>query len=415
MEIPCDALIIGAGPAGAATAILLRLAGWRVVLVEKSVYPRQKVCGECISAGGLALLDELGVGAAVSAFASAELRQVGWMGEASSLAADLPSCGPGRHQYGRALGRDLLDKLLVDRARELGVTILQPAKVKGVWGEPGNFECEILECEKQPAGVTVHALRVRASVVIDAHGSWDAAPGDTNRASRHIRHGSDLFGFKASFTDATLPEGNLPVLAFAGGYGGMVIAERGRLTLAGCIRRDTLRALRQNLRARSAGSVFEQYLRNSCPGVQASLKEARQVGSWLTVGPLRLGMRRGETRGLFRVGNAAGEMHPLIGEGMHMALESAFLLSSCLQSECAGKTHAVRWMELQRAYELAWRRAFVPRMRVAAAFAQLTMRSALHTPTQAILRRWPSLLTHAAQLAGKTLSPYHGIKVKGTS
>ena len=121
MATESDALIIGAGPAGAATAILLRLAGWRVVLVEKSAYPRQKVCGECLTAGSLALLDELGVGAAVCARASPELRQVGWMGKSPAVVAELPACAQGIHRYGRALGRDHLDKLLVDRAQELGV------------------------------------------------------------------------------------------------------------------------------------------------------------------------------------------------------------------------------------------------------------------------------------------------------
>ena len=65
MTRDADALIIGAGPAGAATAILLAQAGWQVILVEQHAYPRQKVCGECLTAGGLALLDELGVGAQV--------------------------------------------------------------------------------------------------------------------------------------------------------------------------------------------------------------------------------------------------------------------------------------------------------------------------------------------------------------
>src|ERR1700728_3861100 len=78
-RVDADVLVIGAGPAGASTAILLKLAGWRVILVEKSSYPRQKVCGECLSAASLALLDQLGVGAAVQDRAGPELHQVGWM------------------------------------------------------------------------------------------------------------------------------------------------------------------------------------------------------------------------------------------------------------------------------------------------------------------------------------------------
>src|ERR1700689_1643609 len=113
--IDADALVIGPGPAGASTAILLKLAGWRVILVEKSSYPRQKVCGECLSAASLALLDLLGLGAVVRDRAGPELHQVGWMRGAAILVADLPPCTDGPHRYGRALGRDQLDAILVNR------------------------------------------------------------------------------------------------------------------------------------------------------------------------------------------------------------------------------------------------------------------------------------------------------------
>jgi 2-polyprenyl-6-methoxyphenol hydroxylase-like FAD-dependent oxidoreductase len=397
-----DVLIVGAGPAGTATAILLRRAGWRVVLVEKSMYPRQKVCGECLTAGGLSLLDELGVGAAVRAHASPDLSRVGWMGSAASLTADLPACQQGVHRYGRAIGRDHLDKVLIDHAQELGVILRQPAEVRRVQGRPGNFECEIQESEKLRARSPIHTRLHRAAVVIDAHGSWDAGPSVGSYGARAPHRGSDLFGFKASFVGAALPAGVLPVLAFSGGYGGMVVAEGGRVTVAGCIRRETLRVLRVRSRGTSAGIAFEGHLRTSCPGVQESLEGARRIGSWLTVGPLRLGIRVGEARGLFRVGNAAGETHPLIGEGISMALESAFLLTTQLLPHTAVKVPSIGWTQIHKAYQRAWRTVFAPRMRVAAAYAHMTMQPTLHSPTQAVLRRWPGLLTYAAQLAGKS-------------
>ena len=61
-----DALVIGGGVAGSTAAILLAAAGWSVALVEKRAFPRRKVCGECIAAPNVALLDALGVGRRVS-------------------------------------------------------------------------------------------------------------------------------------------------------------------------------------------------------------------------------------------------------------------------------------------------------------------------------------------------------------
>jgi 2-polyprenyl-6-methoxyphenol hydroxylase-like FAD-dependent oxidoreductase len=307
-----------------------------------------------------------------------------------------------------------LDTLLVDRASVLGVIVLQPARVSSVRGDAGNFSCEIQSTARPRAARVGHSDMHRAAVVVDAHGSWDAEPSGEMRVPPARRRPSDLFGFKASFADAALPTGVLPVIAFPGGYGGMVLAEDGRATVAGCIRRDFLHGLRGRLRHASAGEAFERHLRDSCPGMQAALTGARRMGNWLSVGPLRLGSRVRGPSGLFRVGNAAGETHPLIGEGMSMALESAFLLASHL-TRFAVDGDSVPWIDLHRTYETAWRAAFAPRMRVASAYAHLAMQPVLNAPTQAVLRRWPSLLTKAARLAGKARPHHLGITPEGTS
>jgi menaquinone-9 beta-reductase len=406
--IDADVLIIGAGPAGASTAILLRLAGWRVILVEKSAYPRQKVCGECLSAAGLALLDELGVGAAVRDRAGPELQQVGWMSGASTLIAHLPPCTDGPYRYGRALGRDQLDAILVNRASELGVILIQPGKVRSVRGELGDFECDIqlsaADCARP--GRSHESVIRRVPIVVDAHGSWEMGPEDGVRLiPRMPRHASDLFGFKASFVNASLPQGLLPVLSFSGGYGGVVMAEAGRLTLAGCIRRDALAGWRGHLPGASAGDAFEMYLRASCRGLREILAGALRLEPWLSIGPLRPHIRLSRPDRLFSVGNAAGEIHPLIGEGMSIALQSAFLLAGLLIRQPARAINATRALEIHQAYRSAWRNVFASQLRLAAIFAQIAMRPVLSLPVTRLLANWPQLLTAAAHLAGKARKP----------
>lgn len=393
-----DAVVVGAGPAGAATAILLARAGWQVVLVEKDDYPRRKVCGECITAGTLALLDELGVGAGIRAHVGAELRQVGWMSESATLVADFPPCTQGPYRYGRALSREYLDTLLVQRAMAGGVKVLQPARVRVIRGEPGRYECDIEAGHR--ARHTLHA-----GVIIDAHGSWQKGPEalETGRASRSPRRPSDLFAFKAVFQNTKLAPGLLPVMSLPGGYGGMVIADQGQATLACCLRRDTLAACRSRQRDLPVGEVVETFLRQSCRGVRESLDGALRLGPWLTVGPLWPGAHLAASGAIFRVGNAAGESHPLIGEGISMALQSATLLARALtrQSPVIDRELA---LQLQGDYARAWQRAFSQRLRVAALYAHVAMRPYLAAPARRLSARWPALLTHAARLARKATS-----------
>ena len=64
-----DAIVVGAGPAGAISALVMARAGARVLIVDRATFPRDKLCGDTINPGSLALLDLLGVGARVRSMA----------------------------------------------------------------------------------------------------------------------------------------------------------------------------------------------------------------------------------------------------------------------------------------------------------------------------------------------------------
>ncbi len=395
MRTHFDAVIIGAGPAGAACAILLAGAGWSVGLVEKQRFPRRKVCGECIAASNLPLLAALGVGAQFDALAGPEIRRIALMHRTRTVIAAMPAAADAAFPWGRALGRETLDTLLRDRACDLGVTIFQPWCVVGIDGEAGNWSCHARAIE------TERRVLLRSPLLIDAHGSWETLRENATTPPR-LHRADDLLAFKANFTGGTLADGLLPILAFAGGYGGMVRAGGGVTTLACCVRRDRLYALRRAAPGMAVGQAVERYLRRACRGVDDALSAALRTGAWIGSGPLRPGVRAGLDAVPFQVGNAAGEAHPIVGEGMSMALQAAFLLCTRLTGQCAPALQSAAGQRaLAGHYGLAWRRQFGPRLRLAAAFAHLAMHDASGALMSRLTQLFPALLTQGAIQAGK--------------
>jgi flavin-dependent dehydrogenase len=394
MTVAVDALIVGAGPAGSAAAILLARAGWSVALVEKERFPRRKVCGECVAPSNLPLLDSLGVGAGFEDAAGPPLRRVAFMHAGRVAESDMPAPTDGRGRWGRALGRETLDAMLLEQARAAGAEVLQPWSAQAIDGGPGDWHCRIRSMDSDRESV------VRARAAIDAHGSWEALPSE-RRASRRTPRASDLLAFKANFRDAALAEGTLPVLGFRGGYGGMVVADGGTTTVACCIRRDRLEACRAASPGLRAGEAVEALLVRECRGVREALQGAARIGRWLAAGPLQPGVRVDAGAGPLRIGNAAGEAHPIIGEGMSMALQSAWLL--CSELIAAGrpdgsKTGAASQRRAAQRYVAQWRRQFEPRLLFAAAFARLAMHPAPSAALVGLSRTWPGMLTVGARI-----------------
>ena len=398
MQTRFDAIIIGAGLAGSTAAILLARAGWSVALVEKQRFPRRKVCGECIAASNLPLLDALGIGGEFLAMAGPELRRVALMHGQRILTADLPAADQPGRAWGRTLGRETLDTLLRDQARASGAVVLQPWTVQALSGTAGAHRCEIRAIGSD------HVESLHAPVLIAAHGSWEHLPAGRT-ARRLARRPGDLFAFKANFRGGSLAPGLLPVLSFKGGYGGMVLADQGLTTLACCIREDQLEACRRASPGLNAGEAVEAFLKQRCRGVAQALDSAQREGMWLATGPIHPGIRLRTDDSMFRIGNSAGEAHPIIGEGMSMAMQSAWLLCARLLDPATSDdgSFGIAWQSrMRRRYAADWRSHFAPRLRLAAVLAHLAMRPALISPWLPLLARWPGVMTYGARQGGKT-------------
>jgi flavin-dependent dehydrogenase len=240
-------------------------------------------------------------------------------------------------------------------------------------------------------------------VVIAAHGSWE--PG--NLTSQHLPQAPQpghLFGFKAHLKNTELPGELMPLLAFPGGYGGLVHSNGGLVSLSCCIRRDVLMRLTRGPSG-TAGSAVLTHILETCSAARRVLHKAQLADKWLSSGPIRPGIREMYKDGIFRVGNAAGEAHPAVAEGIGMAMQSAWLLAECLPDRAGSITDdALQWVG--REYTRRWRQTFVSRIRAAGLFASLAMRPRLSSVASAAFQCIPSMLALCAAWSGKTALPF---------
>jgi flavin-dependent dehydrogenase len=173
-----DIVIVGSGPAGSALAILSGRLGKSVLLVDKSIFPRDKICGEAISPGALNILEKIGIKAELEKLNIEKVTGVTFHTPYSSAKVYYPE-----NHYGYAVSRRVLDKLLLDFARQQdNITVIEGFNLKNVSIEP---EQVIITGEKDKeqlnfSGSVLAAADGRYSPVAKLLGMYNFQP-ETNR------------------------------------------------------------------------------------------------------------------------------------------------------------------------------------------------------------------------------------------
>ncbi|MCW8385643.1 FAD-dependent oxidoreductase [Fluoribacter dumoffii] len=378
-----DVLIIGGGPAGATTALLLAEAGWSVGLLEKKKFPRRKVCGEFISGTSLSLLQKMGLEEFYLTHGGPEINKVGLYADNVMLTTKMPSSASS--QWGRALAREYLDTELVNKAKLRDVQVWQPCEAIHLQRtKKGEFICSVKANDE---------IELSASLVVVANGSWEKS---IEHLETKIHKPSDLLAFKAHFTNSSLPADLMPLLAFPGGYGGIVHSSMQKVTLSCCIRRDVLQNLRLKTPGIHAGEAVYRYLLSQCRGVRESLGNAERVCAWLATGPIRPGIRCCYRDGIFFAGNIAGEAHPIVAEGISMAMQSGWLLASNLEQ------FKGNWNRAGILYSKQWNKYFRTRIQASALFAHLAMMNSWpRSLLLSMIKQFPIILNLGARFSGK--------------
>jgi menaquinone-9 beta-reductase len=157
--IRADVAVVGAGPAGAAAAITLARLGRSVVLIDKATFPRDKCCGDGLTAGALRHLEGLGLDpSSVPSWQPVGEVVVG-VASGAKICLPLPASG----QFAASARRTDLDAALVTLAVGAGAALIEGNGVVGLAGSPGG------------TGVTLDlddGRQVRARYAIAADGMW---------------------------------------------------------------------------------------------------------------------------------------------------------------------------------------------------------------------------------------------------
>jgi flavin-dependent dehydrogenase len=365
-----------------------------VAVIEKALFPRRKVCGEYISATNLPLFRRLGIAEDFLKLAGPPVRQVGLFARETILAAPMPRADEAPESWGRALGRETLDTVLLDRAAGAGAQVWRPWSATKLERHGQFFLCEMTGRE------TRERKELRAKVAIAAHGSWEPGALPTQPSRRGL-HPADMLGFKAHFRGSSLPAEMMALMVFPGGYGGMVHTDDGRVSVSSCIRRDELERSRRAAPGVPAAESVSLRIQQSCRGAREALAGARLDGAWLSAGPIRPGIRARFADGVFCIGNAAGEAHPIIAEGISMAMQSAWLLCERLGVRKCRAASSEALGEIGKEYSRDWRRSFGARIRAAKLFAGLAVRPGAVGLLLPVMGWFPGLLTFGAWWSGK--------------
>ena len=309
-----DVLVVGAGPAGSATAVLLARAGYAVAAVDRAAFPRDKACSEYMSPETVRLLDRLGVVPALEAAGAAPLHgTVVTAARGSRLHGRFVlAVPPPFRPTGLSVSRRVLDHALVGAAREAGAMVLERTTVEELVYDRGGVAGAVVRDARGGRRV----LHARLTVGADGLRSLVA-----RRVGRR-RHGRPRRLAFAAHVDGVERMGDSAELHVGrGAYAGLNAIGGGRTNVALVVAAE--------LAALARGRAEEFFLESlrQFPGVHERVSRGTLARPVLATGPFAAWSGRIVADGAALVGDAADFFDPFTGEGIYSALRGAELLA----------------------------------------------------------------------------------------
>jgi len=356
-----DVIIIGGGLAGLCNAIHLSKLGKKVLLIEKNEYPKHKVCGEYISNEVLPYLDFLEVNP--FDFGAVRINKFQLSTTKSNIiSAKLPLGGFGISRY-------TLDLVLSEKAKENGVTILQDV-VLNITFLKDVFQVETKDNNTFTSKITIGAFGKRSLL-------------DVKMARNFIQKKSPYLGVKIH-VKGNFKEDLVALHNFKGGYCGVSKVENNAINLCYITNYATFKQYK-NIEDFQEQVVFKNnYLKEIFHSSEALFEKP------LSISQISFETKKPVENHILMCGDSAGMIHPLCGNGMSMAIQSAQLASKLILNYFNGEIETRK--ELEKQYIRQWNRKFSLRLKAGHFIAMLFRKDTIASVLLQILKKLPFLL-----------------------
>ena len=356
-----DIIVIGGGLAGLCNAIHLSKMGKKVLLIEKNEYPKHKVCGEYISNEVLPYLDFLEVNP--FDFGAVRINKFQLSTTKSNIiSAKLPLGGFGISRY-------TLDLVLSEKAKENGVMILQDTVLDV------TFLKDVFQVETKQNSIFT------SKIAIGAFGKRSLL--DVKMGRNFIQKKSPYLGVKIH-VKGDFKEDLVALHNFKGGYCGVSKVENNAINLCYITNYATFKQYK-NIEDFQEQVVFKNnYLKEIFHSSEALFEKP------LSISQISFETKKPVENHILMCGDSAGMIHPLCGNGMSMAIQSAQLASKLILNYFNGKIETRK--ELEKQYIRQWNQKFSLRLKAGHFIAMLFRKDTVASVLLQILKKLPFLL-----------------------
>lgn len=331
-----DMAIVGGGLSGLSLSIQLARTGHSVILFEKQHYPFHRVCGEYISMESFEFLRNLSVD--LTELDASRISKL----EVTTVTGDIlqQDLFPG----GMGISRHRLDHVLADIAIGEGVNVLQGTTVQDVNFNVDHFAIQTTAGDFS-SRVAAGCFGKRSKLDIQWRRSFiDPAKGKKG----------NYVGIKYHIKSATIPADTIFLHHFPGGYCGIVKVESDQYCLCYLTTADNL--------ARSGNNIAEMEWKilSKNPVIRNVLNTTERVNPEpQVISQISFTKKSTVEDHVLMMGDAAGMITPLCGNGMSMALHAGKIAGGLIHSFFEGK---IDRQTLEKEYERTWKREFSRRL-----------------------------------------------------